>query len=85
MSGLQLVESCSCIWIFNPALHRFRRVPRNARLRLDVPAPWAAYHHFEIDERRSVFTVTLNRRGTRLLRACLHGDPCTRCEGRRSA
>ena len=78
--GLQVLESCSFTWIFDEESQRFRRVPRGASASLKVPAPWAEYHHLEIDESRSCFTVGLDRHGTRILRAWLHGDPCSRCQ-----
>jgi hypothetical protein len=79
IQGLQLLESCSFTWIFDGATHRFRRVPRNARVSMEVPAQWAQYHQLEIDESRSCFVVELDREGIRILRAWLHVDPCVRC------
>ncbi len=77
--GLLLLESCSFTWIFDQAAHRFRRVPRGSSVSLKAPAPWARYYELEVDPSRSCFTVVLDRRRTRLLRASLHGDRCNRC------
>lgn len=79
MAGLRVLESCSSIWIFDGAAHRFRRVPRGAPMSLAVPARWAEYHRMELDESRACFTVELDPNGTRLLRVSLHNDPCPRC------
>ena len=79
MAGLQVLESCSSTWIFDSAIHRFRRVPHGAPVSVAVPAQWAEYHRLELDESRSCFTVELDRHGTRILRASLHRDPCPRC------
>ena len=80
MVGLKMLESCSSTWIFDEAARRFRRVPRGAPVSLSVPAQWAEYHHVELDEPRSSFTVELDPHGTRLLRVSLHNHPCPRCQ-----
>jgi len=79
VEGLQLLESCSFRWIFDGTTHRFRRTPRDARVWLECPEAWMAYHHLEIDDARSCFVVTLDEGRTRILRAWIHGDPCDRC------
>lgn len=79
IQGLQLLESCSFHWIFDPGAHRFRRTPRHARVRFCSPETWTDYHRLEIDDARSSFVVALDEAGTRILRAWLHTDPCDRC------
>lgn len=79
LEGLCLVESCSSTWIFDAATHRFRRLPRDARVSLEIPAPWSTYHRLEIDRTRLTLVVHLDERRTRILRAWLHADPCPRC------
>ncbi len=76
---LRLLESCSFSWIFDEATHLFRRLPRDATVSLEVPAPWARYHRLEVDKAGAWFVVELDERRTRILRAWLHADPCTRC------
>lgn len=78
--GLLLLESCSFTWIFDQSSHRFRRLPRGSSVSLKAPAPWARYHGLEFDPSGSCFTVVLDRRRTRLLRAWFHRDACSRCE-----
>jgi hypothetical protein len=79
LQGLHLLESCAFTWIFDGATHLFRRVPRNARVTLGIPAAWTPYSRLELDTTRSSFVVVLDETGTRLLRAWLHVDPCDRC------
>jgi hypothetical protein len=79
IQGLQLLESCSFRWIFDGATRRFRRTPRDAAVWFEWPGEWTGYHHLEIDEARSCFSVGLDEAGTRVVRAWLHSDPCRRC------
>lgn len=79
IQGLQLLESCSFRWIFDGATRRFRRTPRDAAVWFESSAEWTGYHHLEIDEERSRFSVGLDEAGTRVVRARLHSDPCRHC------
>lgn len=77
VQAVQILESCSFTWIFDTATHRFRRVPRDATVSLELPAPWASYRRLDIDDDRSCFTLELDD-GARI-RAWLHAEPCSRC------
>jgi len=79
IQGLQLLDSCAFTWIFDGATHRFRRMPRDARVAFDPVPDWRPYHHLEIDGSRASFVVALNEAGTYVLRAWIHQDPCGRC------
>ena len=79
VQGLQLLDSCAFTWIFDGASHRFRRLPRDARMVADALPDWRPYHHLEIDGNRACFVVALDEAGTHLLRAWIHKDPCGRC------
>ncbi len=77
VQALRILESCSFTWIFDGATHRFRRVPRDATVSLELPGPWARYRRLDIDDDRSCFTLELED-GIRI-RAWLHTEPCPRC------
>lgn len=79
IQGLQVLESCAFTWIFDGATLRFRRMPRDAHVNLDVPTAWTPYHRLEIDDSRASFMVALDEGGTRVLRAWFHAEPCDRC------
>jgi hypothetical protein len=77
---LRVLDSCSFTWVFDEPRRRFRRVPRGAAL--DVPAPAAAWTHYdrlELNEARGSFAVFADAEGTHVFRCWLHRDPCPRC------
>jgi len=75
--GLRILESCSYTWIFDGAAHRFRRIPRDATVSLEVPAPWSDYRRLDVDDERSCFTVEVG--DAMRIRAWFHAEPCPRC------
>ena len=79
IQGLQLLDSCAFTWIFDGATHRFRRLPRDARVAVDVLPDWRPYHHLEVDGTRAWFLVALDDAGSQVLRAWIHKEPCRRC------
>jgi hypothetical protein len=85
IQGLQLLESCAFTWVFDAATHRFRRMPRDARVSFDVPTDWRPYHRLEIDGSRACFAVALDEGGTQVIRAWLHEEPCGRCSAESEA
>lgn len=78
VQALKILESCSFTWLFDPATRRFRRVPRDATVSLELPAPWTGYRGLEIDDAGSCFTVELDGDRPRRIRAWLHAEPCSR-------
>jgi hypothetical protein len=75
--SVRILESCSYTWIFDGVTHKFRRIPRDATVSLELPAPWAPYRRLDVDEERACFTVELG--DAMRIRAWLHGEPCPRC------
>ena len=77
--GLQRVESCRGVWIFDLGQRRFCRVPADGR-----PPPateWSTYDDLEIDLVRGRFAVTLNDCNT-VLRSWFHVHSCPFCAPR---
>ncbi|MGH9164813.1 MAG: hypothetical protein ACRDZW_04775 [Acidimicrobiales bacterium] len=83
---VEMMESCNNTWLFDMAGRRFRRVPRGVPL--DLPAAggeWQRFYELDIDPDSDAFEVSLDERGSRLLRSWRHQGACQQCDQRSTA
>ena len=78
--GMERIDSCHSIWLFDTERMRFRRVPKETSI--DTPAlesDWEPYYGLEVSPESGAFAVALNPSRTRLLRSWRHTEPCEHC------
>ncbi len=75
------VETCNSVWLLDPALMQFCRMPKDVDLSDAVSAPWQRYYSWHDDVETGAFRVALDEDRTRWLSSSRHQHPCPRCEG----
>ncbi len=78
------VETCNSVWLLDPALMQFCRMPKGIDLSGAVSAPWLRYYFWHDDPETGSFRVALDEARTRWLSSSRHLRPCPRCEGERT-
>ena len=78
--GLNIVESCQSIWLFNEADQLFTKMARGS-IRDSNVAEWRAYDRLLFHPRSDAFIVFLDAANTRVLRSWRHREPCPHCGG----
>ncbi len=76
---MEQIETCNSIWLLDPALMQFCRMPKGADPAYAVSARWQPYFRFEEETGTEVFRVALDEARTRWLSSRRHVDPCARC------
>lgn len=78
---MERIETCNSLWLLDPALMQFCRVPRHSDPAYAVSAPWKPYFALEDEPDTGAFRVALNETRSRWLTSWRHADPCPRCSG----
>ncbi len=76
---MERMETCNSVWLFDPALMQFCRVPKGSDLGNAVSAPWQRFYARFEDPDSGSFQVALDEDRTRWLSSWRHVDPCPRC------
>ncbi|MBW3610901.1 MAG: hypothetical protein KY438_05160 [Actinobacteria bacterium] len=77
---MERVETCNSIWLLDPALMQFCRMPKGADPTYAVSARWQPYFRWEEEPDTGAFRVALDDARTRWLSSRRHVDPCPRCD-----
>jgi hypothetical protein len=78
LPAVERIETCNSIWLLDPALMQFCRVPKDVDPADAVAGRWQPYFRWEEDE-TGAFRVALDGNRTRWLSSRRHVDPCPRC------
>ena len=77
--GMERIETCNSLWLLDPALMQFCRVPKGSDPANAVSAHWQAYFALEHEPDTGAFRVALDEARTRWLTSWRHTDLCPRC------
>lgn len=78
--AVERIETCNSIWLLDPALMQFCRMPKGADPAYAVSARWQTYVRLEEDAETGAFRVALDDSRTRWLSSRRHVEPCGRCQ-----
>jgi hypothetical protein len=78
---MERIDTCNTVWLLDPALMQFCRMPKGSDLSNAVSAPWQAYFAWDEEPETGAFRVALDEARTRWLTSWRHVDPCPRCSG----
>ena len=77
---MERLETCNSIWLLDPALMQFCRIPKDVDPSDAVSASWQRYFVWHDEPATGAFRVALDEARTRWLSSSRHLRPCPRCE-----
>lgn len=80
MAVMERIETCNSIWVLDPVLMQFCRMPKDVDPSGAVSAPWQRYFHWHDEPDSGAFRIALDEARTRWLSSSRHFHPCPRCE-----